>query len=262
MNRQAAIVFIRSAGDLVEQARLHYLLDEEPPTQAIKQRLFAGQREDGGWNPFWASDYSSLDATCFRLTQAEQLGLTVNEVAVRLALAFLERRQRENGSWEEEEDLAERTPPWATPGDLSARLYLTANCGFWLAALAGASEHTQQAASYLQSYLDEEGHLPTFVHVYWLAGGLWYRLRRPEARRVFNTLAQQLSDLPVSNLAWLLSTLLLAGVPSAHPLVARAASLLDQQQEADGHWASEDGPARDVHVTLEAMRVLHLCHRF
>lgn len=262
MNRQAAITFVRSTGDLVEQARLRYLLGGELAAPAIRQQLFAGQREDGGWSPFWASDYSSLDTTCFRLAQAEQLGLTASGVEISAALTFLARRQREDGSWEEEERVAEQTPPWAVPGDLAARLYLTANCGFWLAALADPSEHARLAAGYLQRYLDEGGQLPTFVHAQWLAAGLWYCLRdQEEANRVFSSLAERLTNFPASNLAWLLSTLLLAGVPADHLLIEGAAERLAWQQEPDGRWASEDGPARDVHTTLEAMRVLHLCHR-
>jgi squalene cyclase len=262
MKRQAAITFVRSTGDLGEQARLRHLLDREHPAPAIMQQVLAGQREDGGWCPFWASDYSSLDATCFRLAQAEQLGMTANEAAVRHALTFLARRQHEDGSWEEEERMAEDTPPWATPGVLAAHLYLTANCGFWLAALGDPSENAQRAASYLQRHLDEEGQLPSFLHAHWLAGGLWYRIHWQEAIRVFSYLQRRLSDLAVSNLAWLLSTLLLAGVPSDHPLIEQAASRLEQQQEQDGRWPSEDGSARDVHTTLEAMRVLRLCSCF
>src|SRR5947209_19513546 len=103
MNIQAAIAFVRVNGDSVEQARLDYLLSGEPPDPAIVRQLFAGQRADGGWSPFWASDYSSLDATCFRLAQAEQFGMTGKEPAVRDALAFLAQRQRDDGSWEEDE---------------------------------------------------------------------------------------------------------------------------------------------------------------
>lgn len=50
-------------------------------------------------------------------------------------------------------------------------------------------------------------------------------------------------------------------VPSDHPLIEHAVSRLEQQQEPDGRWPSEDRSARDVHTTLEAMRVLRLCHR-
>lgn len=52
MNRQAAITFVRSTGDVTELARLCYLLDGEPPAPAIRRQLLAGQRVDGGWSPF------------------------------------------------------------------------------------------------------------------------------------------------------------------------------------------------------------------
>lgn len=263
MNWQAAITFVSSEGDLVEQARLRFLLDSERPASEVIQQLFAGQREDGGWSPFWAPGYSSLDATCFRLAQAEQLGVMVNEPATRYALAFLARRQRNDGSWEEEESVAALTPPWATPGDLAARLYLTANCGFWLAAFSDKPENARRASGYLQGYLDDEGHLPTFLHAHWLAGGLWYRLNwQEDAKSLFSYLAQRLPELPASNLAWLMTTLLLAGVLANDHLIGQAASLLEQSQEQDGRWPSEDGSGRDVHATLEALRALRLCGRF
>lgn len=76
MDIEKAIRFIKMNGNGVEQARLNYVLSNERPSEEITTKLFTGQRLDGGWPPFWADDYSSLDATCFRLAQAEQLGLT------------------------------------------------------------------------------------------------------------------------------------------------------------------------------------------
>ncbi|PWT75201.1 MAG: squalene--hopene cyclase [Chloroflexi bacterium] len=261
MDRHAAITFVRSAGDLIEQACLDYLLDSVPPPETVTQQLFQDQREDGGCSPFWAPDYSSLDATCFHLAQAEQLGIATGDAAVRRALSFLAYRQRQDGSWEEDETLAEQAPPWARPGDLEARLYLTANCGFWLAVSGDHSEQAGRAASYLLVFLDDEGVLPGFAHTRWLAGGLWYRLNFPQSERVFTSLEGSLEELAASSLSWLLSTLLLAGVPSDHPLIEAVASRLLALQEPDGRWPSEDGPQRDVHATLEALRVLDLCHQ-
>ncbi len=262
MNTQAAIAFVRAHGDSVEQGRLDHLLNGESPDPAIVQHMLSGQRADGGWSPFWATDYSSLDATCFRLARAEQIGVTVKEPAVRDALAFLAQRQRDDGSWEENEHVAELAPPWATPGNLAARLYLTANCGFWLAVLTGTQTNASRAADHLQRHLDDDGQLPTFLHAHWLAAGLYYRLGRQEAKQVFKYLERQLPALPASNLAWLLSTLLLAGTPPSEFMIKQAASLLEHLQEQDGRWSSEDGPEQDVHVTLEALHVLRLCNRF
>lgn len=68
MSIEQAITFVREHGDSVAQARLAYLLHRTPPPTTVIEHLLSNQRADGGWAPFWESDYSSLDATCFRLT--------------------------------------------------------------------------------------------------------------------------------------------------------------------------------------------------
>ncbi len=257
-----ALLFIQKNGSEVEQARLHYVLSGERPSREITARLFAGQRADGGWQPFWAEEYSSLDATCFRLAQAEQMGISGEEAAVSGAVDFLARRQSADGSWEEDQSAASFAPPWAKPGDLSARLYLTANCGLWLALFGNSEPGAGKAAGYLQAYLDEDGHLPGFMHTHWLAAGLWHRLNRQEpAERVFGYLSRRINDLALSNLAWLITTVCAAGVKPEHPLIHNAASILEQSQQEDGRWPSEDGAEQDVHATVEALRALRLCGR-
>jgi hypothetical protein len=256
------VEFVRSAGNEVEQARLKYLLANERPTQEAVTQLFAGQQLDGGWSPFWAKEYSSLDATCFRLAQAEQLGLAVSETAIIRAVDFLAHRQSPDGSWEEDKKVANVAPLWAKPGDLAARLYLTANCGLWMALLGNPNKGASKAADYLQTHLDQDGHLPSFMHTHWLAGGLWHKLNRQEiAEHVFKYLSERINDLATSNLSWLITTVCAAGVIPNHPLVNKAASLLEQSQLDDGRWPSEDSSPQEIHSTLEALRALWLCGR-
>lgn len=100
MNFEKAVQFIRDNGNEVEQARLNYILTNELPAEAIIAKFFAHQRHDGGSAPFWADNYSSLDATCFRLAQSKQLGITGSESRVVRALNFLSQRQSIDGSWE------------------------------------------------------------------------------------------------------------------------------------------------------------------
>jgi hypothetical protein len=262
VNLEKAVAFVKTQGNEVEQARLKYLLTNEHPSQTVIAQLFAGQRHEGGWSPFWAKDYCSLDATCFRLAQAEHLGISGSETAVMRALEFLAQRQSPEGCWEEDHRVADVAPPWAKPGDLSAKLYLTANCGLWLAHWSFLDRQTSKAADYLQTYLDQNGHLPSFLHTHWLAGGLWYKLNwQVSAERVFAYLSKRINDLAGSNLAWLITTVGVAGLTPIHPLVGNAASLLEQSQLTDGRWPSEDGVTQDVHSTLEALRALWLCGR-
>ena len=86
---EAAIAFVEDRGGVVERARLRYLLAAERPSQEATTTLLADQRADGGWPPFWSPGYSSLDATCFRLAQAEQMGISGSEAASTRAARFL-----------------------------------------------------------------------------------------------------------------------------------------------------------------------------
>lgn len=259
MNQAAAIHFVRERGTPSEQDRLTFLLTGERPSSESMQQFFQDQREDGGWSPFWAPGYSGLDATCFHLAQAEQMGIGANEPALVRAILFLARRQRPDGAFEEDDAVRDLAPAWAKPGNLAAQLYLTANCGFWLTSCSQTQASAQLATNFVRSFLPSDGHLPTFLHAHWLAAGLFSRLQQIEpAECLMAYLATRLPDLSASSLAWLTVTLRLATWSATTPLLVQAAALLSQQQQPTGSWQSEDGPERDVHATLEALRAFML----
>lgn len=259
MHLENAIAFVKSKGNLVELARLQFILANENPSEEIKAQLFNEQQADGGWSPFWARGYSSVDATCFRLAKADQLGIMRLEKAIVRAIDFLVKRQSADGSWEEATQVADSAPPWATPGSLPARLYLTANCGFWVSRWSSQPSPAIKAAEYLQNQLDSQGQLQSFLHTHWLAGGLWQQMGWHEtANRVFEHLLSRINDLAASNLAWLLTTLGSVGLTPQHPLIIQAVASLEKCQQSDGRWQSEDGPDHDIHSTLESLRALLL----
>jgi len=260
INLATAVDFVESHGGTVEQARLEYLLENQPPSKEVIHKFQSTQREDGGWVPFWAPDYSSLDATCFRLAQARQIGLDSAVPCIASAIHFLAQHQQEDGSWEEDRAVAGLAPPWAKPGETSARLYLTANCGYWLATSNKYTDAAARGASFLASFLDEHGHLPSYLVAHWLSGGLWHRLNLIEtAESVLNYLATRLDELSASNLAWLITSLCTTHVPTNHPLIAGAVFRLMRLQLQNGRWQSDDGAEYDVHATLEALHALKLC---
>lgn len=264
MNTKAAAEFVEQRGDAAERARLRYILAGEPATaDAIRQAL-AGQRADGGWQPAWAPDYSSLEATCQRLARAEQLGLGTGEPALMRGLLCLAQRQQGDGAWEEEPEVDSMAPAWDKPGNREARLYLTANCGHWLARASRPEagtlrESAVRAARYLNTYLDSRGRLPSFLPAHWLAAGMWQCLdQRGPADSIYAFLEGRVPEMTASSLAWLITTVRGVGLAANHGLVLSAAMRLVGLQTGDGRWPSDDGPNGDVSNTLDALYALKL----
>src|SRR5688500_9280608 len=100
-----AIGFIVARGDVVDRARLSWLRAGTPPQAEILANAEMGQSPEGGWPAFWADDVSSIDATCFRLAELDDLG-ALSRPAARKALDWLANRQRADGTWEEDKSLA------------------------------------------------------------------------------------------------------------------------------------------------------------
>jgi hypothetical protein len=265
MNRSevnAAVAYVNERGTAVERARLRYLLHGESAPADVREQFERGQRGDGGWSPAWAGDYSSVDATCFQLAQADQLGLDRRSPLFIDAVRFLAERQRADGYWEEEGDVADAAPPWAQPGDTDARLYLTANCGFWVAVTGLVPTAARDAAAYLSYHLRENGELPSFLQTHWLAAALWQqRGLVDEAAKTLGYLATQVDKLSAGNLAWLVVALREGGVPAADAAVVAALDRLLAWRDPAGHWPSDEGIENSVHVTIEALKALQLCGR-
>lgn len=257
MDRTQAIAFVEQHGTPIEQARLQYILHKTPLTPAIRAQVFIDQQDDGGWIPFWASSYTALDATCYRLAQAEALGLVPTAPETQSARNFLLARQRSDGSWDETPPAGVVLPAWLTPGTLATTTYLTANVGFWLTQFPDTDVAVGRAAQFLHHALETSGKLPGALHASWLAIGVWHHIEdRKSVERASRYLHNQLHTLSASNLAWMLTSLCVVGMPSTDTLIREGFERLKEVQRSDGHWANDDGAAFDVHTTLEALRVV------
>jgi hypothetical protein len=268
-----AIGFVVAHGDQVDRARLSWLRSGVAPQPDVLAKAEMGQAPDGGWPAFWGGDRASIDATCFRLAELDDLGALDRPSADR-ALTWLAGRQRPDGTWEEDEALADSAPPWAQPGDPEARLYLTANAGFWLAvggdargagptetgAHAEANPHAEVVARATQTFraaMREDGSWPSYLITGWLGGALlfhagWYY----EAAQIQVLLAERVPDMTPADVARLAMTFRRVGMSADDWLMVAARKRLTETQRTDGGWPSDDGPAFDVHTTLAAIRAL------
>jgi len=263
MDLEKAAAFVELRGDIGERGRLRHILTGEPAGEDARHHIVAEQRADGGWPPPWAPAYSSIDATCYRLAQAEELGLPASDPALDNALHFLANRQQADGAWEEAPDISSMAPEWATPGNREARLYLTANSAYWLArhgqAEGSLHESALRAAHVLQTYLLQLGRMPSFWQTHWLAAGLWRMLDQSDwAERVYPFLESRVPEMPAASLAWLIVALRGAGLPASHRLIVFAADRLPTLQAPDGHWPHDDDVGQAVATTLAALHALKL----
>jgi hypothetical protein len=261
----------------VDRARLSYLRSGLAPPSEVLAKAEMGQAPGGGWPAFWAGDTASVDATCFRLAELDDLGALHREPA-RRALDWLAGRQRPDGCWEEDASLADSAPAWARPGDPEARLYLTANAGFWLAVgesaegesaegesakRDGAPEagpHAEVIARATQAFratIREDGSWPSYLVAGWLGAALLYHAGWfYEAAQIQVILADRVPDMSPAEVAWLVAALRRVGMGTDDWLLTAARKRLTETQRSDGGWPSDDGPAFDVHTTLTAIRAL------
>ncbi|MGH3682307.1 MAG: squalene--hopene cyclase, partial [Natronosporangium sp.] len=111
----AAIGFVVAHGDEVDRARLAYLRSGTAPDPELLALVEAGQVAGAGWPGHQGGTVASIDATCFRFAELDDLG-ALGRPPARQALDWLAETQRPDGSWEEDPALADPAPAWARPG--------------------------------------------------------------------------------------------------------------------------------------------------
>lgn len=265
----AAIGFVVARGDQVDRARLAYLRTGAAPEATLVTIVEAGQLPDAGWPGHEGGQIASIDATCFRFAELDDLG-ALGRPSCRQAMDWLALQQRSDGTWEEDSALADEAPPWAAPGDPEARFYLTANAAFWLsagglAARPGGPLDTRvggayagvvaNAANTLAQSLASDGSWPSYLMAGWYAAAVLYgQARWDESARIRAVLHRRLDDVSPGGMAVLASVLRRVGVPAHDPLLHAAYRRLAHTQRSDGGWASDDGEAFEVHTALAAIR--------
>ncbi|WBB74358.1 hypothetical protein O7602_01995 [Micromonospora sp. WMMD1128] len=266
---EAAIGFVVAHGDTVERARLSRLRTGTPASPDLLDAAESGQLPGGGWPAVLDGDVASVDATCFRLSELDDLG-ALGRPAARHALDWLAAGQLADGGWDEHLSLAGFAPEWATPGDPEARFYLTAGAGFWLtvagldARAAGPLDHrvggayagvVQAAAHMLAAQLGPDGTWPSFLPAGWLAAAVLHRQQMfYESARIQAVLADRIPEMSPADVAWLAATLRRVEVGEEQWLLVSARRRLAETQRSDGGWDSDDGHQFDVHTTLRAIR--------
>jgi hypothetical protein len=262
----AAIGYVVAHGDPVERARLSFLRTGAQPAQQIIDRIAEGQMASGGWPASGDGAVPSVDATCYRLGELDDLG-GLRGPAVDRALTWLARHQRDDGTWQEDESLAAEAPSWAMPGDPEATLYLTSLAGFWLT-VADVEAHPHHeaparyestlaaAGRYVIDQVHDDGTWPSFLAAGWYAAALLHEQQFfYESARMQLVLGDRLGDMSAADVASMAAALRRVNLGDDW-LLRSARKRLGETQRTDGGWDSDEGPVFDVNTTLIAIRAV------
>jgi hypothetical protein len=257
-NLPLAVAYIRKHATPIELARLWRIVGESDAVLEAEQQVAALQNPDGGW-PYRqeAGQPSSLAATHHTLTWLGELGLRPGAIAQR-GLDYLLSTQQPDGSWHESASILALHPPdWMSPANDRATAYLTADSAYHLA--LGRSPELDavgNACTYLyQLELDEQ-----YPQTIWSIGALFTIVEGADsevAQAAQGYLERRLDRTwDAGTLAWLLNTYLNAGISPSMPILVKARALLEQMQQANGSFSSEEGEGFALDVTIQAVRAL------
>ena len=122
-----AVTFVFNSNDPVLSGLARYATGDCSREEAI-EALRVNQREDGGWtgtDKDFQGDLSIITATFVALQWLNWVGDRKSAVLLN-TLDFLRRTQRDDGCWDEPEEIVSFNPPfWMLPGRYGNQVWLT-----------------------------------------------------------------------------------------------------------------------------------------
>lgn len=154
--------------------------------------------------------------------------------------------------------IVDSCPPWVLPGNQQAKLYLTANCAFWIQYHLPQTIPAKKAADFISSQLLNKGYIDSYQHTNWISAGLFSLLgRSDELAQTLEKLNRLYVDLSADNLVWMANTLILSGFSKDNVLLQNVVDRLIPLQTENGYWDSDDGEWQRIHITIEALRAIN-----
>ncbi|MFW9975865.1 MAG: prenyltransferase/squalene oxidase repeat-containing protein [Candidatus Thorarchaeota archaeon] len=255
--------FIKGLEDEILTARMSAIVENRKPSRQLLEKIELLRKSDGGF-AFWEQDVSSITSTLNVVGWLDDFSLRAGSLVER-TFDFLLEHQREDGGWDEIEEIRDfEPPPYMMPGELNTRTWLTAFCAHWFIRFGRAEPLGTKGcpAKFLMRHVKPSGLISGYLYASWDALVMFNYHPGPESeefRKLLSGVRRHFkpTEHDGADFAWLLRCLRDIGLNKKDELVSRATSILEELQEPNGSWASQEGEEFIGMTTLDVIRVLH-----
>ncbi|MHA1990807.1 MAG: hypothetical protein ACW981_17115 [Candidatus Hodarchaeales archaeon] len=260
VDTQSALNFVYNNGSEIEKARVDSVVDGTQPDDTIIAQLSNLQNIDGGF-PYKKikGSLSTINNTLFVLQWLDDLNMLSHSISRKIN-QYLIQKERNDGTWQEDEQILEYGPPeWMDPRKRFANIYTTTYSLFWL--LKGNFVPDSKFPFYTETfeqYIEFNGSFEGFLHNSWLGTACLGMMNTWDSEKVVRPLEYVTSiqddQLPANDLVWLTLSLLQAGYPSKNKLISRLSYNLFEKQSKSGSFETA-GNLFAVETTIQALKV-------
>ncbi len=263
-----AVTFVLNSNDPVLSGLANYATGDCSREEVI-EALRINQRLDGGWtgtDKDFQGDLSIITATFVALQWLNWIG-DRNSAVLLNTLDFLRRTQREDGCWDEPEEIVRFNPPfWMLPGRYGNQVWLTSALCCKLEELGQAHQvDFTKALEFVRRGWNGE-RFPDYAHTHWMAMPL-FRLQgsgsgtdeqiiRGCRKRLYEAVERDEAD-PGDTISIAYASLLAGNV--AEDLFELSLARVKSNQQGDGGWITNHGEKHRASFTVEALFLFKKC---
>ena len=261
MNIDAAARYIRTHGDVLDNAKLSQTLQEPFDKDEVLEGFSELQNPDGGFPYMDRKGFPScLSNTSMALRNLTQIGLVDSDQTSRAVQFLLDRRSPE-GSWEENSKIAPLEPPfWDMPGDTRTTTWLTADISDVLIRSGLADDEVlNKAAEFLKKGQAPDGRFRGFINATWIAVAVFGKHGLNDWRVWQDALSyletENTEGWEATGITWCLDCLTQGGVDTSSEFWSGLYERLSSLQLEDGSWDSADGERLRAGITNSALAI-------
>jgi len=253
----SALNFVDRHGDFLNKEAIKKFQNRPFDMFGVAFYLLYDQNDDGGFPIFRIQNApSSIFETCSRLSVLIDFELTKG-LAVKNAVNFLLRKQKEEGFWEEPENLPEEVPDWLRPGKTETRIFETVNVLDVLLSLNSIpQEKLKLGLAFLRKNLQDNNLLKGFIHSSFILVSILCKINDDEnALKVFYSLTNKLLELDIDTLIWAINCFIKCQFLRESTIIKQWIEKISSMQQNDGGLPGENMKQR-ANLTMDFLFLL------